>query len=359
MILMFVTLSTQTLSAQKKKFKVVLDPGHGGKEPGNIGVEGSGYREKHVTLKVALKVGKLLEKNKTIEVLYTRKDDSFIGLKERGEFAHDNKADIFVSIHCDAFSSARAFGAGTFVLAPRGNGGNLRVAEKENSFITYEDNYKEKYKGFDPNSPESTIGITMMQEEFLDESLLLASLIQNQMVKVAKRSDRLVKQDNFQVLRETFMPSVLVEMGFLTNKKEGAYLYSEKGQTELAKAIYAGILTYKKHYDANYIVEEKPKPKEKPKSVEKPKVFKGVEFKIQIASSSRKVKTTPQNFKGLKGVERVRIGAHNKYYYGKTSDFTKAKKLKEQAKAKGYGSSFIVAFKNGKKVSVKSILDSK
>lgn len=348
-----------TLVNAQKKFKVVLDPGHGGDDPGNLGVKGSGYIEKDIVLKIAKKVGKLLEKDKTIQVLYTRKTDVSLGLKERGEFAHDNKADIFVSIHCDAFSSAKAFGAGTFVLAPRGNGGNLRVAQKENAVIAYEENYQEKYKGFDSESLESIIGNKLIQEEHLDESLLLASLIQEKIVKETKRKDRLVRQDNFQVLRETFMPSVLIEAGFLTNKKEGAYLYSEKGQTELAKAIYAGIIEYKKGYDANLVVEP-PKPKEKPKPiVEKPRTFKGVTFKVQIASSAKKVNTASKNFKGLKGIERIRIGAHHKYYYGKTSDYKKVKKLKEEAKKKGYGSAFIVAFKNGKKVSVRSVLNAK
>lgn len=347
---------TSSVKAQKKKFKVVLDAGHGGDDPGNLGSKKSGYREKDIVLKIAKKVGALLEKDRTIKVLYTRKEDVSLGLKERGEFAQKNKADIFVSIHCDAFTSAKAFGSGTYVLAPRGNGGNLRVAKKENSFISYEENYKEKYKPFD-DSPASNIAVKMIQEEYLDESLLLASLIQKRIVKETNRQDRLVRQGNFQVLRETFMPSVLIETGFLTNKKEGAYLNSTKGQTEIAKAIYAGILTYKKHYDANYIEEpKKPVTKKKPTTNNKPRIVKGVDFKVQIASTSRKVSTEPKNFKGLKGVQRVKIGAHHKYYYGKTSDYNKAVRLKEQAKKKGFVSSFIVAFKNGKKVSVRSVL---
>lgn len=353
----FIYSGISSANAQKKKFKVVLDAGHGGKDPGNVGVKGMGYREKIVALKITLQVGKLLEKYKNIEVLYTRKTDVFMGLKERGKFAHNAGGDIFVSIHCDGFDNQSANGAGTFVLAPRGNGANLRVAQKENSFISYEENYKEKYKPFDTGSPASNIAATMMQEEHLEESLLLASFIQERMVKYANRKDRLVKQDNFQVLRETFMPSVLVEAGFLTNKKEGAYLNSKKGQTQISKAIFDGIMAYKKQYDANYIVEPpKPVVKKKPVTKKKPRIVKGVDFKVQIASTSRRVSTEAKNFKGLKGVHRIKIGSHHKYYFGKTSDYNKAVELKEKAKKKGFGSSFIVAFKNGKKVSVRSVL---
>ena len=355
-IIVFLWLNPNTIIAQET-FKVVLDAGHGGEDPGNLGAPKTKYLEKDIVLDIVLKVGKLLEKDKSIEVIYTRKDDTFIGLKERGEIAHKSGANIFISVHCDAFTSTHAYGAGTFVLGQRGNEGNFRIAQKENSAIFLEDNYEEKYQGFDPNSPQSTIGITLMQEEFLDESLLIASLIQKKFVNELKRKDRLVKQDNFQVLRETFMPSVLVETGFLTNPKEGAYLKSEKGQKEIAKAIYDGIIEYKKQFDANTIVDVKPEPKETISKSEKSRVFKGVDFKVQIASSSKKVNTASYNFKGLKGIERVRIGAHHKYYYGGTSDYNEVSKLKKQAQQKGYNSAFIVAFKNGKKVSVKSILN--
>ncbi len=349
-------LPTQFIGAQKK-FKVVLDPGHGGTDPGNLGAPKSKYLEKDIVLKIALKVGELLEKDKDIEVIYTRKDDTFIDLDVRGQIAQSSKANLFISIHCDAFSSPHASGAGTFVLGLHENDRNFEIAKKENQVILMEDNYKEKYGGFNPNSPESVIGITMMQEEYLDQSLTIASMIQNKFAKELKRKDRLVKQAGFLVLRNTFMPSVLVETGFLTNPKEGAYLNSEKGQKEMAKAIYDGIKAYKKEYDANFVVEVKPEPKpikEKPAS----RVFKNVKFKVQIASSSKKVKTVPHNFKGLKNMERVRVGAHHKYYYGETSDYEKAKELRTVAKDKGYTSAFIVAFKYGKKVSVNKVLKS-
>ena len=346
----------QSINAQHK-FKVVLDAGHGGTDPGNLGVKGHNYLEKDIVLNIALEVGKLLQKDKDIEVIYTRKDDTFIELDLRGEIAQKSKANLFISIHCDAFSSAYAYGAGTFVLGLHENDRNFEIAKKENSVILMEDNYKEKYAGFDPNSPESVIGITLMQEEYLDQSLMIASLIQNNFVKDLKRNDRLVKQAGFLVLRNTFMPSVLIETGFLTNKKEGAYLNSKKGQQEIAKAIYNGIKRYKKEFDDNMVADVKPKPSKKA-TIPKPRVFNDVDFKVQIASSSKKVKTDAYNFKGLKNIERVKIGAHHKYYYGKTSDYNQVKQFQKEAKAKGYGSAFIVAFKNGEKVSVLSVLKS-
>jgi N-acetylmuramoyl-L-alanine amidase len=350
-------LGIEPISAQQK-FKVVLDAGHGGTDPGNLGITGHNYLEKNIVLNIALEVGKLLQKDNDIKVIYTRKDDIYIELDVRGQIAQKSKANLFISIHCDAFSSPNAHGAGTFVLGLHENDRNFEIAKKENSVILMEDNYKEKYAGFDPNSPESVIGITLMQEEYLDQSLMIASMIQNNFVKDLKRNNRLVKQAGFLVLRNTFMPSVLIETGFLTNKKEGAYLNSKKGQQEMAKAIYNGIRTYKKQFDDNMVAEVKPKPAQVNGKTNGSRVFKGVDFKVQIASSSRKVKTDSYNFKGLKGIERVKIGAHHKYYYGKTSDYNQVKQFKKEAKDKGYSSAFIVAFKNGEKLSVHSILKS-
>lgn len=354
------SLQSFTVAAQEK-FKVVIDAGHGGADPGNLGHKNSKYQEKDIVLKIALAVGELLDADKNIEVIYTREDDTFIELHERGTIAQNSNANLFISIHCDAFGNANVHGAGTFVLGLHENDRNFEIAKKENSVILLEDNYKEKYEGFDPNSPEAVIGLTLMQEEYLDQSLLLASLIQNNFVNDLKRKDRLVKQAGFLVLRNTFMPSVLVETGFLTNTKEGAYLSSEKGKKEMAIAIYRAIKAYKNQLDVNTVVEVKPKPKPiKPKETKpKTKIIKGIDFKVQIASSSKKVKTAPYNFKGLQGVERLKIGAHHKYYYGKTSDYIKVKELQKIARSKGYTSAFVVAFKNEKKISVKEALKTK
>ncbi len=223
------------------QFIVVLDAGHGGHDPGNLG---NGYLEKNIALNIVLGVGAILEKNPNIKVIYTRKDDTFIDLFVRGEIANKANADLFVSVHCDSHSSD-AHGAGTFVLGLHANKQNFEIAKKENSVIYLEDNYETRYADYDINSPESVIGLTIMQEEFLDQSISLAKTIQDNFTEKLKRKDREVKQAGFIVLHQTFMPSVLVETGFLTNDKEGAYLNSKKGQLEMGTAIAEAILSYK------------------------------------------------------------------------------------------------------------------
>jgi len=356
LIFIFFTFQNFTVFSQEK-FKVVIDAGHGGTDPGNLGHKNSKYQEKDIVLKIALAVGDLLEADKNIEVIYTREDDTFVELFERGSIAQNSKANLFLSIHCDSFGDARVHGAGTFVLGLHGNDRNFEVAKKENSVILQEDNYKENYGGFDPNSPEAVIGLTLMQEEYLDESLLLADLIQKNFVNDLKRKDRLVKQAGFIVLHQTFMPSVLIEAGFLTNSNEGAYLNSKKGQQEMAKAIFKAVKAYKKKLDDNTVVEVKPKPLPEPVKP-KTKIVKGIDFRVQIASGTKKIKTAPYNFKGLKDVERIKIGAHHKYYYGKSSDYFAIKEMQKMVREKGFNSAFVVAFKNGTKISVNEALKS-
>ncbi len=227
-------------------FIVVLDAGHGGHDPGNLG---NGYLEKNIALNIVLKVGEILSAKKDIKVIYTRKDDTFIDLYVRGEIANKANADLFVSVHCDSHTSD-AHGAGTFVLGLHANKQNFEIAKKENSVIYLEDNYETRYADYDINSPESVIGLTIMQEEFLDQSIALAKSIQDNFSNKLKRNDRKVKQAGFIVLHQTFMPSVLVETGFLTNKNEGAYLNSKKGQSEMGSAIGQAILKYKEEHMA-------------------------------------------------------------------------------------------------------------
>lgn len=229
------------------KFVVVLDAGHGGHDPGNLG---NGYLEKEIALEIVLEAGKVLEGHSDIKVVYTRKDDRFVDLYVRGEIANKAKADLFVSVHCDSHNSD-ANGAGTFVLGLHANKQNFEIAKKENSVIYLEDNYETRYAAYDINSPESIIGLTIMQEEFLDKSILLAKMMQDNFTKSLSRKDRKVKQAGFIVLHQTFMPSVLVETGFLTNKSEGSYLNSRKGQAEMGKAIADAIILYKNNLRAS------------------------------------------------------------------------------------------------------------
>jgi len=231
------------------EFIVVLDAGHGGHDPGNLG---NGYLEKNIALSIVLKVGSILEQNPNIKVIYTRNDDTFVDLFVRGEIANKANADLFVSIHCDSHTSD-AHGAGTFVLGLHANKQNFEIAKKENQVIYLEDNYESRYADYDINSPESVIGLTIMQEEFLDQSILLAKEIQDNFSNKLKRKNREVKQAGFIVLHQTFMPSVLVETGFLTNDSEGAYLNSRKGQLEMGSAIANAILLYKNGVEVNTV----------------------------------------------------------------------------------------------------------
>jgi len=290
------------INTASKPFIVVLDAGHGGYDPGNLG---NGYKEKEIALKIVLEIGKILEKDPTIKVLYTRKTDVFIKLHERAPVANKADADLFVSVHCDAFTN-NAYGAGTFVLGLHRSQANFEVAKRENEVIFLEENYEENYAGFDPNSPESLIGMTLMQEEYLDQSILLASLIQNNFTNNLKRKDRSVKQAGFMVLYKSYMPSVLVETGFLTNKNEGAYLNSKKGQLEMAREIANGIKSYKNSISLASKDTQNPviTQEEIDDAIEatEERIYKDILFKVQLAAVGRKINTKPSNFKGLMGV---------------------------------------------------------
>ncbi len=361
--------------AHAQKFKVVLDPGHGGKD---FGAVRSNYVEKKIVLDVALRVGEMLKKDKTIEIVYTRKTDVFIELKRRSEIANDEKADIFVSIHANAAGSTDASGTETFVMGNSKTASNLEVAKKENAVITLEDDYKTTYAGFDPNKPESLIGLTLVQEQYIAQSIELASKVQGKFSNDLKRKNRGVKQGPFWVLHGAFMPSILIELGFVSNPEEGSYLNSDDGREELARAIANAILDYKKQYHSANIIKniQNDKDSEAKDAVEKPKkqeaepaktssieitgpekeTRQGVKFMVQIAASSKEVATTPANFKGLKNIKMVKEGSNYKYYYNETSDINRARKALEEAKNKGYGSAFLVAYKNGKKVSIEEAL---
>jgi len=346
--------ATQFSFAKKKIYTIILDAGHGGHDPGNIG---NGYREKNITLKVALEVGEIIGKEKDIKVVFTRKTDVFVELWKRGSIANTIKADLFVSIHCDSHTS-NAFGAGTFVLGARGNRQNLEIAKRENSVILLEKDYKQKYN-YDPNSPESVIELSLLQEENLDHSLQLASIIQNNLVKKLNRENRFVKMDNFQVLRETIMPSVLIELGFLTNKNEGRFLNSKNGQQAMANNIASSIVEFVNQLKINTVtivnIDQNPVVVEARKIPE----IEVVDFKIQIASSRKKIATKSYNFKGLKNIESIKIEKFYKYYYGKTTNYENIQTLLKRVKKKGYESAFIVAFKNGEKISVEQALKTK
>ncbi|WP_317164173.1 N-acetylmuramoyl-L-alanine amidase family protein [Psychroflexus aurantiacus] len=337
------------------KFVVVIDAGHGGQDAGNTG---NNYSEKDIALKIALQVGKQLEKYEDLKILYTRKTDVFIPLDKRAEIANKSDADLFVSIHCNGVRNPSPSGTETFVLGLHRNKDNLEVAMKENSVIKFEEDYQVKYDGFDPDSPESYIGFTIMQEEFLDQSALLANFVQKQFSSSLSLKDRGVKQAGFLVLRETYMPSVLIETGFLTNKNEGAFLNSQSGQTQLANAIVNGINEYKNIINIEALESELSEYKVSSSDVMQD--FSSVVFKIQLAASSRKIDPSPENFKKLSPITRHQENDLFKYLFGETRNYMSAQSLRDRAKAEGYTSAFIVAFNSsGDKISIKEALNTR
>jgi N-acetylmuramoyl-L-alanine amidase len=353
--------------AQNTKFKVVLDAGHGGKD---YGATYHGNVEKNIALKTVLKVGDILEKDPNITVVYTRNKDVFVELDDRANIANKSKANIFVSMHCNANANISAAGNETYVMGITRNSSNLEVAKKENSVVTLEDNYEIKYEGFDPNSPESVIGISILQEEYRELSVELAAKVQQAFTKKTTFRNRGVKEAGFLVLRKITMPRVLIEMGFVSNKEEGAFLNSDNGQDKLAEAIANSILDYKKEYfisslnlvDKNKVEEKEEKPKDIIVKKEETKVVStssnndNIFFKVQISASSRNIETSPSNFKGLKNVTKERGSVIFKYFYEEAKSYAEAKKNLKVAKEKGFDSAFIVAFRNGENINISEAL---
>ena len=330
----FIYSFSQSNSIQNSQFTVVIDAGHGGKDPGNTG---NGFIEKDIALKISTNLGTLLEK-RGVNVIYTRKKDVFIGLFERANIANQSDAQLFISIHCDAFRTSQPYGAGTFVLGLHANERNFEIAKKENSVIFYEDDYENTYDGFDPNNPESVIGLTLMQEEYLDQSIIAASYIQNSFVNSLKRKNRDVKQAGFAVLRYTYMPSVLVETGFLTNKNEGLYLNSSKGQTEIANAISLAVLKYRNDFFKNLSTS----------AISNESSNNNLFYRVQIAASKKLLDLKPYNFNGLKSVDVVKEGSVYKYLYGKHKSIEDANESLVKAKNFGFETSFIITYQNNK-----------
>jgi N-acetylmuramoyl-L-alanine amidase len=375
-LLGLVTISTLSIQAQNKTFTVVLDPGHGGKDPGTIGTKR--YKtifEKDIVLSVALKVGALLEKEMPdVKVIYTRKTDVFVELHKRGEIANKADADLFISIHINA-ATPTAKGTETYVLGVHRNESNLAVAKMENDVILLESNY-EKHYAYNPNDPSSIIGLTLMQEDFLDQSIRMAKILEKSFADVGNRNSKGVKQAGFVVLHQSYMPAILTEIGFLSNKEEEDFLRSDEGQNKIAQSMFGAIKKYKSELDqsnnmqSNVEVMEDDTQVQTPETItddtdvsasvkENQRIFEGIVFKVQIASSKNNLDTKASNFKGLEGVERVKTGDHYKYYLGKTSDYNEILKTREKAISKGYTDCFIVAFKGTERVSVTDVLNGK
>ena len=332
-----------------KPFVVVLDAGHGGHDSGN---RGNGYYEKKIALNIALGIGKILEKKPDIKVIYTRKKDVFVKLVDRAKIANKADADLFISIHCDAFKSSAVFGAGTFVLGLHANQRNFEVAKRENSVIFYEEDYEKNYDGFDPNNPESVISLTLMQETYSNQSIEAADAIQKSFISNLGRKDRTVKQAGFVVLKYTYMPSVLVEAGFLTNKREGAYLNSKKGQNEIASSVAKAIVDYKVNIQKSTLLKENFTPVNDFVS----KINNEIFFRVQIAASKNSIDPKSYNFNGLKPIFKLKNGALYKYFFSQSKNYKQIQKDKRKAKKKGFKTAFIVAFKGNKQIKLSEAL---
>ena len=339
--------------------------GHGGKDPGAIGRI---IREKNINLGIALKLGALIRENHPdVKVVYTRDRDIFVELQQRANIANRVKADLFISIHTNSATNRSAYGTETYTLGLARTEENLRVAKRENSVILLEDDFSKRYEGFDPNSTESYIMFEFLQDKHLEQSINLASSIQRQFKNSAKRVDRGVRQAGFLVLRNTGMPSVLIEVGYISNRNEEAYLASEKGQLQMAKSIYNAFCDYKSDCDRKQgAVISRNRAKEKTDSSlrnenrtivatktdsEKSSVSSGsgIVYKIQIMVSPKKYGEKNSCFKGLSPVSYYRENGLYKYTYGETTD--RKKLLQELPRVrKLFKDAFIVSFKDGVKV---------
>jgi N-acetylmuramoyl-L-alanine amidase len=344
----FGLITNAQLKNDTKSFVVVLDAGHGGKDPGRP--TSYGYKEKDIALDIVLKVGKNLESIPGVSVIYTRKTDIFLELRERATIANKADADLFVSVHCNAHDS-QAHGTETYVLGLNRNDSNFKVAQKENEVIFLEKDYEKNYEGFDPTSPESFIGLTLLQEDYLDQSILLASTIQKNFTETLKRKNRGVKQAGFWVLHNTYMPSVLVETGFITNKKEGDYLNSKRGKIEVSKSISDAILSYKSILNPDIDILETP--------ISTPLETANIIFKVQIAASSKKLALKPYNFNGLDELSRKKKGKIWRYFYGETKDYNQAVIMKDMVVSRGYTTAFVVAYLNGDRISIENVIKTK
>lgn len=374
------------MSAEGKDFVVVIDPGHGGHDPGAVGRRG---KEKNINLNVALKVGRLIQNNcKDVKVLYTRKTDVFIPLDRRAQIANNAKADLFISIHTNSVARGRTVrGAETYTLGLHRTEENLEVAKKENSVILIEDNYEQRYAGFNPNSSESYIIFEFLQDKNMEKSVKLATLIQKQFKTTARRADKGVHQAGFLVLRATSMPSVLVELGYISTPDEEQYLLSDAGTTALSNSIYKAFINYKREHDApagrnqadrqepaneentsdKRVTEqvtgepepaaepapknELPAPAPKKRETTRNKASDKPVFKIQILTSNKVLPKGSKQLKGLSPVSYYREKGLYKYTYGESTDYNKVLRTKRSITPK-FKDAFIIAFKNGEKMNV-------
>tara|TARA_Y100000385_G_C13065700_1_gene626581 strand:+ start:20 stop:1186 length:1167 start_codon:yes stop_codon:yes gene_type:complete len=342
---------------------VVIDAGHGGKDPGAVAK--TKLQEKDVVLDVSLQLGKLISVSfPKVKVVYTRSTDVFIGLSKRAKIANDAGADLFISIHANAAGNISAKGFESFVLGLHKSEAALEVAKWENSSILMEEDHEQKYESFDPNDPDAYIALSLRQNAFLDQSLKLAHLFQKNCVGDLKRPDRGVKQAGFLVLYKTTMPSVLVELGFLSNVEEEKFLASKNGRSSLAKELFDAFAAYKDQNDkvdgtlkSDLEDQSKASNTKKNDKVGFSEGNQSVVFRVQVATSKIKLELKPFNFKGMKDVDRIQSGNKYKYIVGNYSSIEMAKIRQAEVRKIGYESAFVIAFENGKRLDLQKAIE--
>jgi N-acetylmuramoyl-L-alanine amidase len=352
------------VNSDAQDFKVVIDAGHGGKDPG---ATGHFTKEKHINLGVALLLGEMIKENHpNVKVIFTRDDDFFVELQERANIANRSKAQLFISIHTNASKNNDARGTETYTMGLRRANENLEVAKRENSVILLEDDYKVKYEGFDPTSSESYIMFELLHDRFLEQSISIASSIQREF-RQADCVDRGVRQDVFLVLRNTGMPSVLVEVGYISNPSEEVFLGSKSGQKKIASAIYSAFCQFKRNFDnrqgrqvnntkKSVVVAESAVSQQKDTIA---KVAKSADnqkdeliFKVQILASPVKLSTTSPLLKRTDPVDFFIEKGLYKYTFGSTANEEEINKIRKQLSSK-FKDCFVVVFKGGEKIMIK------
>jgi N-acetylmuramoyl-L-alanine amidase len=340
--------------AQYQIHRVVIDAGHGGKDPGALG---KNSREKDIALAIALKTGEYIKRNMPdVEVIYTRKTDVFVELYRRAKIANDAKANLFISIHCNASKNTTASGTETYVMGLHKSAAQLEVAKLENAAILNEDNFADMYEGFNPNQDEDYITLTMFQDAFLEQSTLLADEIQRQFRERVKRKDRGVFQAGFLVLYKTTMPGVLIETGFISNLADESFLMSADGQTYMASAIFRAFKFYKEEMErkdnkAQQVVKEYYK---EPEVVKPPDVF----FRVQFTSSKKKLVFDTKKYKDTPDIREYRQDGWYKYSSGNFSNYDDAfKHQKFLRETKKYKDAFIICFSEGERISLEKALE--
>ena len=397
MLLIVITLVFNPLFGKNKQTKgietVVIDAGHGGKDPGTVVGKA---REKDIVLDIALKLGKYIkDKLPEVRVIYTRKTDIFIPLFERSVIANKNNADLFISIHANYCPRPSIKGTETYVLGLHRTEDNLNVAKKENSVILFENDYSTRYEGFDPNLSESYIIFELIQNSHIEQSVAFAGILQDSFRDHAKRTSRDVRQAGFLVLRETAMPAVLIETGYLSNSSESSYLMTEQGRDAISRSIFNSFKSYMEKFESRRdIASREPKevirekmdsaPARQPvaeikKEAAAPhhqvrekneqhqvneKIIKPVQeldqitFAIQISAYPKRLPLNSKLFKGIENISELKIGGYFKYYCLETKSFAKAKKNQTTIRTK-IPDAFIVAFKNGNPIPLKEAIKSK